>query len=100
MRATGGQLFTECHGLVQAVHDAKAGQLTGKDTGKETLIDALHLDLLAIANTARGISVKEPGFKDPYRMPDSPSEGALLTTADRVVAALAGAGVPRNSSTA
>jgi hypothetical protein len=89
----GGQLFAECGGLVQDVDDAKAEQLHGKDTGKEVLVDALHLDLLAIAATSRGISVKEPGFKDKYRMPDSPSESALLTTGDAVVLALSVAGV-------
>ena len=82
-------LFGENSALVRDVEKASATQLRGADTGKEILLDALRLDLRAIARTARGIAVPERGFSDSYRMPETNSEAELLTTGDAFLAALA-----------
>ena len=87
-------LFAENKQLVDDVDTAKADQRRSADTGKEILVDALRLDMKNITRTARAIALKEPGFADGYRMPDSPGEGVLLTAGDAFVKGLAVAGVP------
>ena len=73
---------------------AKAGQDGGTATAKAVLFDALRLDLQNIARTARAIAETQPGFADKYRLPDNPSQAALLTAADAVVQELAQPGIP------
>ena len=83
--------------LAQTITDldtAKAGQDGGTATAKAVLFDALRLDLQNIARTARAIAETQPGFADKYRLPDNPSQTALLTTADAVVQELAQPGIP------
>jgi hypothetical protein len=63
---------------------AKAGQTPAR-VSKETLLDALPLDLQNIARTTRAIDLKTSGFAAPYRIPDNPSETAITTHADAVL---------------
>lgn len=86
-------LLAEHATLVPEVDKAKATQRRTRDTGKEILVDALRLDLLGIAATARVIARHEPGFADNYRMPDGPGEGVLLTAGDAMLRNLNQAGV-------
>ena len=86
--------FTTLAQVITDLNTAKAGQDGGTATAKSVLLDALRLDLQNIARTARAIDAAEPGFADRYRLPDSPSQTALLTTADAVVLALAQPGIP------
>ena len=86
--------FTTLAQVITDLDTAKAGQDGGTATAKSVLLDALRLDLQNIARTARAIDAAQPGFADSYRLPDSPSQTALLTTADAVVIALAQPGIP------
>ena len=76
--------FTNVDGLLVQLDDAKAGQAPNR-VSKETLLDALSLDLQNISRTARRIETKENGFAAPYRLPDNTSESALTTHADSVL---------------
>jgi hypothetical protein len=76
--------FTAITGHITALDDAKAGQLPAR-ASKETLIDALRLDLKNIARTARSIELKENGFAAPYTIPNNPAESAITTHADAVL---------------
>lgn len=76
--------FTNIDGLIDQLDDAKAGQSPNR-VSKETLVDALSLDLQNIARTARRIETKENGFAAPYRIPDNTSESAITTHADSVL---------------
>lgn len=69
---------------------SNAGQIvpTGR-TALETLFDGLRLDLQNIARTARSIAQEQPGFADAFRLPDPPTDRALLTTADSFISQLA-----------
>ncbi len=69
---------------IAALDDAKAGQLPAR-ASKETLIDALRLDLKNIARTARSIELKNNGFAAPYTLPNNPAESAITTHADAVL---------------
>ena len=79
--------FTNVDGLLVQLDDAKAGQAPNR-VSKETLLDALSLDLQNISRTARRIEAKENGFAAPYRLPDNTSESALTTHADSVLKCL------------
>lgn len=72
---------------IQALDAAKAGQTPAR-VSKETLLDALTLDFRNIARTARSIALGENGFAEPYRIPDNPSEAAIATHADSLLAIL------------
>jgi len=85
--------FTNVGQIIKDLDAAKAGQQPGAATAKEVLIDALRLDLQNLARTARAIEQDEPGFAAKYRLPDSPSQTALLTAADSVIIELKKAGV-------
>lgn len=82
--------FTRLRGIQTALDQAKVGQQvpTGR-TALEVLFDALRLDLQNIARTARSIAQEQPGFADAFRLPDVPTDGALLTTADAFIGRLA-----------
>ena len=85
--AAGGKAkthFTSIDGFLKELDDAKAGQSPNR-VSKETLLDALALDLQNIARTARRIETKENGFATPYRLPDNTSESAVTTHADAVL---------------
>ena len=69
---------------ITALDAAKAGQLPAR-ASKETLIDALRLDLKNIARTARSIELKHNGFAAPYALPHNPAESAITTHSDAVL---------------
>jgi hypothetical protein len=73
--------------LLTDLTQAKVGQIR-TPVSKETLLDALHLDHLNLARTARAIEVAEPGFAAPYRLPDNPAYAAVLTHADALLTLL------------
>ena len=87
--AAGGEAqkrFANIGKVIKDLDAAKAAQQGGGTTAKEVLLDALRLDLQNISRTARAIAQDEPGFADNFRPPDSPSQTALLTTADAFLA--------------
>jgi hypothetical protein len=75
--------FTIIGQVIDGLDEAKAGQKPGKNTSKETLLDAIRLDIQNITRTAAAIAQTEPGFADSFRPPANSNEGALLTTADK-----------------
>jgi len=79
--------FAAIDGLLVEIDDAKAGQQPAR-VSKETLLDALTLDFKDIVRTARAIALTENGFASPYRIPDNPSEAAIVTHADALLARL------------
>lgn len=82
--------FAGLKAIIVKLDAAKAGQRTATGgTAREILFDALRLDLQNIARTARAIALQEPGFADGFRLPDVPTDGALLTTADAYLTRLA-----------
>ncbi len=76
--------FANVGDFLKQLDDAKAGQAPNR-VSKETLLDALSLDLQNIARTARRIEAKENGFAVPYRIPENTSESAVTTHADSVL---------------
>ena len=72
--------------LIEQLDAAKAGQ-TPNRVSKETLLDALSIDLQNIARTARYIELKdkENGFAEPFRLPNNTSEPATVTHTDAVL---------------
>lgn len=77
--------FTSVDAHILKLEGAKAGQKPGL-VSKEALLDELRADLKLISRTARAIALSDPTFStDDYRLPDNPSEAALLTLADRVL---------------
>ena len=79
--------FANIDGLIVDLDAAKAGQTPAR-VSKQTLLDALNLDFQNISRTARAIALKENGFAVPYRIPDNPSESAITTHADALLARL------------
>jgi hypothetical protein len=79
--------FAQLDALLIKIDGAKVGQLPTR-VSKSTLLDALLLDLQAIARTARAIALKEPDFDTPYTVPANTAETPLLTHADAVLALL------------
>lgn len=75
--------FTIIGQVITGLDNAKAGQKPGRNTSKETLLDAIRLDIQNITRTASAIALAEPGFADSFRPPANGNEGALLTTADK-----------------
>ncbi len=87
--AAGGEALKRFANVAKVITDldaAKAAQQSGGVTAKEVLLDALRLDLQNISRTARAIAQDTAGFADTFRPPDSPSQTALLTTADTFLA--------------
>ena len=76
--------FGNLDGLIEKLDNAKAGQ-TPNRVSKETLLDAVMIDLKNLARTARSIELTEKGFAAPYRIPDNPSESAITTYTDAVL---------------
>ncbi len=76
--------FANIDGFMGDLDDAKAGQNPNR-VSKETLLDALSLDLQNIARTARSLEDRENGFAAPYRIPENTSESAVTTHADAVL---------------
>ena len=79
--------------VIKDLNAAKAAQQGGDRTAREVLIDALRLDLQNVVRTARAIAQDEPGFAARFRLPDLPSQAALLTAADTIVTELKKTGV-------
>lgn len=77
-------LFTILDLLLAQYQEAKTEQ-TPTYVSKETLFDALSLDLKNIARTARDIEKSENGFAAAYRIPENVAESAVLTHADAVL---------------
>src|SRR6478735_1237195 len=77
-------LFTDLDALLTQLQDAKTEQMP-TFVSKETLFDALTLDLKNIARTARDIEKGENGFAAAYRIPENVAESAVLTHADAVL---------------
>ena len=75
--------FTIVSQTIAGLDAAKAGQKPGRNTSKETLLDAIRLDIQNITRTAAAIAQDQPGFADNFRPPANNNEGTLLTTADR-----------------
>jgi hypothetical protein len=75
--------FTIIGQVITGLDNAKAGQKPGRNTSKETLLDAIRLDIQNITRTAAAIAQTQPGFADAFRPPANNNEGALLTTADK-----------------
>jgi hypothetical protein len=75
--------------VISGLDNAKAGQKPGRNTSKETLVDAIRLDIQNITRTAAAIAQTEPGFADSFRPPANGNEGTLLTTADKFLQQLA-----------
>ncbi|MFT3782574.1 MAG: hypothetical protein QM790_11220 [Nibricoccus sp.] len=71
---------------------SKVQQVPPRMTSVEVLLDALLLDLKAIAKTARAIAQEKPGFDDPFIIRDR-NPASLLTAADTFVATLKKDGV-------
>ena len=76
--------FGNLDGLIEKLDNAKAGQ-TPNRVSKETLLDAVMIDLKNLARTARSIELTEKGFAAPSRIPDNPSESAITTYTDAVL---------------
>jgi len=81
--------FATLDDLIAQIGDAKAGQ-TPNRVSKSTLLDGVKIDLQNIARTARSIETKdkENGFATGYRVIDVPTERAITTNADAVLARL------------
>ena len=79
--------FTNIDVILTRLDQAKAGQMPAR-VSKQTLLDALMLDLQNISRTARAIELTETGFAAPYRLPDAATERAITTHADSVLALL------------
>lgn len=77
-------LFATLDDHVGKLDEAKADQMPTL-VSKQTLLDALLLDLKNIARTARAIELDENGFAEPYRIPDNPAESAITTHGDAVL---------------
>lgn len=90
-KATGH--FTNTGNIIQQIDAAKALQKGGDATAKEVLLDGLRLDLQNIARTARAIEQDQPGVVAKFRLPDSPSQTALLTAVDAFIVELKKPGV-------
>ncbi len=76
--------FAHLGRLVGQIDAAKAAQNPALTT-KETLLDALHEDLLNVSRTAQAIALVEPGFAVGYVLPSYPTEASHLTHADTVL---------------
>jgi hypothetical protein len=74
--------FSALAKIIQDIDGAKAIQQSGDTTAREVLLEALRLDIHNISRTARAIEQREPGFASKFRLPDSPSQTALLTAVD------------------
>lgn len=87
--AAGSEAQKRFANIAQIIKDLdveKAKQLGGGATALEVLFDSLRLDLQNISRTARAIAQDEPGFADNFAPPASPSQTALLTSADAFLA--------------
>lgn len=78
--------------VIEQLDISKVQQVHPRTTSVEVLLDALLLDLKAIAKTARAIAQEKPGFEDPFIIRDR-NPAALLTAADTFLAALKKDGV-------
>jgi hypothetical protein len=77
-------LFGNVDRIVDQLDTAKAGQ-TPNRVSKQTLLDALTIDLQNIMRTARHIELTENGFAAPYRLPDVPTESNITTHTDAIL---------------
>jgi len=88
-----GSKAVENFGIIdQAIKDldeAKAGQVSNPDTSKETLLDAVRLDIQNISRTASAIDLTQAGFADSFRPPKAYNPTAIITTADAFLLQLA-----------
>jgi hypothetical protein len=82
-------LFIELDGVIGKLESARAGQNTSARTSKQTILDAIRLDLQNITRTAAAIAQREPGFADNFRPPTNSNEGALMVATDKILQQLA-----------
>jgi hypothetical protein len=75
--------------VIGGLDAAKAGQLGNANTSKETLLNAVRLDIQNITRTASAIEEDEPGFADKFSPPKAYNEAALMLTADAFLLLLA-----------
>jgi hypothetical protein len=81
--------FNTIDQVITGLDKAKAGQMNNADTTKETLLNAVRLDIQNITRTAAAIDQDEPGFADKFHPPKAYNPAALLTTADAFLLQLA-----------
>jgi hypothetical protein len=81
--------FSTIDQVIAGLDTAKAGQMDNADTSKDTLYDAVRLDIQSITRTAAAIDQEEPGFADTFRPPKAYNPAALLTTTDAFLLQLA-----------
>ena len=81
--------FTIIDQVVAGLDKAKAGQVTNANTSKETLLNAVRLDIQNITRTAAAIDQDEPGFADKFHPPKAYNPTAILTAADALLLQLA-----------
>ena len=74
--------FATLDQVITGLDQAKAGQVGNANTSKETLLNAVRLDIQNITRTAAAIDQDEPGFADKFHPPKAYNPAALLTTAD------------------
>ena len=85
--AAGSLMHQHTAGVVSLfgrIDGAKAEQAPAR-VSKETLLDALRLDLLNISRAAQAIALKENGFAAPHVLPAEVTERAMTTHADAVL---------------
>jgi hypothetical protein len=82
-------LFVELDGVIGKLETARATQNNSARTSKQSLLDAMRLDVQNIIRTAAAIAQREPGFADSFRPPVSYNEGALMMTTDKFLLQLA-----------
>lgn len=81
--------FTIIDQVIAGLDKAKAGQVTNANTSKDTLLNAVRLDIQNITRTAAAIDQDEPGFADKFHPPKAYNPAALLTTTDAFLLQLA-----------
>jgi hypothetical protein len=86
-------LLSRLQVVIKEIETARTGQQGGRATARAVLIDALRLDLKNIVRTARDIAKEAPGFADRFRLPENPSQTALLTAAGTILEELQKPGV-------
>ena len=81
------QRFANIAAISASLDRDKVGQLR-EPASLQTLLDALWLDFKDIARTARSITLDEPGFSGPYRLPEDATFVPIKTHADSLLTRL------------
>ena len=74
--------FASVDQVIAGLDRAKAGQVSNANTSKETLLNAVRVDIQNITRTAASIDQDEPGFADKFHPPKAYNPATLLTIAD------------------